>query len=249
MSMRGVQAKTIAEAGFPVHFVEARVAGHDKAIGLVEETESSAEVEAIVEVELDADALIQGKVLVGGVLGERLLRVCCHACLDGVVGLDASLVEPDEASADGQDPDAGNGFIRLRQPVAPDVGFAGLAQDDGGQKLRGIVHISADNPAPRMAVVFDAADVEIAIPGVGEKVNVAEGVQAFEDDLAVDRTARGLLRWGDDCRSETRDPDHPGGNASKVIGNAGEVISSPSGSGVMGSKLLCCMPPSTRNAV
>ena len=35
-SIRGLRpAKVIAEAGVPVHFVEARVAGHDEAVGLV----------------------------------------------------------------------------------------------------------------------------------------------------------------------------------------------------------------------
>src|SRR5580692_448588 len=126
--MRGMQsAKMIAKAGIPVHLVESWVAWHDEAVGLVEEAKSSAEVDPIIHAELDADILIQGKVLVRGVPGERLLGVsrhACldaiegvlpvsrHACLDAIEGLDGCVVEPDQASAEGQDPDAGDGFIR-----------------------------------------------------------------------------------------------------------------------------------------
>ena len=183
----------IAKAGIPVHLVESWVAWHDEAVGLVEEAKSSAEVDPIIHAELDADILIQGKVLVRGVPGERLLGVSRHACLDAIEGLDGCVVEPDQASAEGQDPDAGDGFIRLRKPISPNIGFAGLAEDDDWEKLRGIIHVSANEPAPRMSVVFDGREVEVAIPVVGEEVNVAKRVQAFEDDLAFDWTARRSL--------------------------------------------------------
>ena len=107
----------VAEAGIPVHLVESWVAWHDEAVGLMEEAESSPEVDSIIQAELDADALVQGKVLVRGVPGERLLGVSRHACLDAIKGLDARVIEPNQACTDGQDPDAGDGFIRLRKPV------------------------------------------------------------------------------------------------------------------------------------
>lgn len=183
-------AEMIAEAGIPVHLIETWVAWHDEAIGLVKEAKSSAEVDPIIQAELHADILIQGKVLVRGVPGERLLGVSRHACLDAIKGLDACVVEPDHPSAYGQDADTGDGFIGLREPVAKNIGFAGLAEDDDWEKLPGKIHVSADDPAPRMSVIFDGPEVEVAIPVIGEEVNVAKRVQAFEDDLGFHWTAR-----------------------------------------------------------
>jgi len=40
-------AKVVADAGLPVHFVEARVAWYDEAIGLVEDAKAGAKVGAV----------------------------------------------------------------------------------------------------------------------------------------------------------------------------------------------------------
>jgi hypothetical protein len=44
-----------------------------------------------------------------------------------------------------------------------------------------------------MSVVFDGPAVEVAIPVVGEEVNMAKRVEAFENDLGFDWTARRSL--------------------------------------------------------
>src|SRR5579862_5513172 len=115
MSMDRVQmAKMIADAGIPVHLVEARVAGVHEAIGLVEEAKSTTEVDPIAKAKLDAGVLIQRKVLVRSVLGKSLLCVARHACLDRIVGLDMGVVEPHQTNADRQDSDPAHSFSRMR---------------------------------------------------------------------------------------------------------------------------------------
>ena len=78
----------IAKARAPVHLIESGVAWHDKAVGLVQKTKSRAEVCSIIEAELDPHTLIQGKVLVRGIPGERLLGVSGHSRLDAVERFD-----------------------------------------------------------------------------------------------------------------------------------------------------------------
>ena len=58
---------------------------------------------------------------------------------------------------------------------------------------------------------------------------MADGVEALEDEIALDRGARGRrIRWAD-CRSRAREPDNAGGETPEVIGNAGKVIGRPDG--------------------
>lgn len=118
----------------------------------------------------------------------------------------------------------------------PHVGDGRLAQDDRGQDLRGIIQSSADECAPGMTVIFDFACGKIAPPGIGKDHKVADGVHAFEDDLAFDGN-RGGRHGGPNGRAGTRDPDEAGGEAAEVVGHAGEVIGLAAGDRLDGGEV------------
>jgi hypothetical protein len=103
------------------------------------------------------------------------------------VGLDAVLVPPHHAHADGRDSDAVIGLAGFGKGVAKNVGNGRLIEDDYRQNFSDVVHARAGEAAPGMAVVLDAAEMNIAPPGVGKDVKVAKGAGALGDELALDR--------------------------------------------------------------
>ena len=208
------------------HFVDARIVGHQKRIGEMKVADAGADVPSVIQAKLHADALLQGEVLVGSVFGQCLLVESDHAGLDEVIGLPPLAIAPDHAQADGRNAEACNGLVGCAQWIAEDVCFGWLAQDDNGKNLGDVIHIRSDEPAPGMAIVLNACEVEIAPPRVREDVKVTEGVQGFIDQLAFNRRLIALDgRVGKAAgMRETWGPDEAGGEAREICGKARNAV-------------------------